>query len=28
MTQYFSLGAGTRLNLGRELRSIVYGALD
>jgi len=28
MTQYFSLGAGVRYNLARELRSIVYGALD
>src|SRR5262249_42635625 len=27
MTQYMSLAASTRLNIGRELRSIIYGAL-
>jgi CubicO group peptidase (beta-lactamase class C family) len=28
MTQYMPMGGGARYNLGRELRSIVYGALD
>ena len=28
MTQYLSLSVETRYNLARELRAIVYGALD
>jgi CubicO group peptidase (beta-lactamase class C family) len=28
MTQYMSLGGNNRINIGRELRSLVYGALD
>jgi CubicO group peptidase (beta-lactamase class C family) len=28
MTQYMAMGGGPRYNLGRELRSIVYSALD
>jgi CubicO group peptidase (beta-lactamase class C family) len=28
MTQYMSLGGNNRINIGRELRSLIYGALD